>query len=97
VKTAFFGEDCNWGRILAAIGSSGVKVRPERIDLSMGPVQIVKNGVGLGKDQEEQTQEILKEREIDLGVHLHQGNAQAEVLTCDLSFDYVKINASYRT
>jgi glutamate N-acetyltransferase/amino-acid N-acetyltransferase len=97
VKTAFFGEDCNWGRILAAIGSSGVKVRPDRIDLFMGPVQIVKNGVGLGKDKEEQTQEILREREIDLGVHLHQGKAQAEVLTCDLSFDYVKINASYRT
>ncbi len=97
VKTAFFGEDCNWGRILAAIGSSGVKVRAEKIDLFMGPVLIVKNGVGLGKDKEEQIKEVLREKEIRLGVHLHQGKAQVEVLTCDLSFDYVKINASYRT
>lgn len=97
VKTAFFGEDCNWGRILAAIGSSGGQVRPEKIDLFLGPMQIVKRGVGLGKDKGEQTKEILREREIHLGIHLHQGKARAEILTCDLSFDYVTINASYRT
>jgi len=97
VKTAFFGEDCNWGRILSALGSSGASVRPEQIDLFIGPVQIVKKGVGLGKDRQPQVKEILKEREIELLVHLHQGRAQTEVWTTDLSYDYVKINASYRT
>ena len=97
VKTAFFGEDCNWGRILAAIGCSGVKIRPEKIDLFFGPVQVVKNGVGLGQEREGQAKKVLQEREIDLRVHLHQGKGESEVLTCDLSLDYVKINASYRT
>jgi glutamate N-acetyltransferase/amino-acid N-acetyltransferase len=97
VKTAFFGEDCNWGRILSAIGSSGAKIVPEQIDLFLGPVQIVKKGVGLGRDRDQGVKEILKGREIDLLVHLHQGRSQAEIWTTDLSYDYVKINASYRS
>lgn len=97
VKTAFFGEDGNWGRVISAIGSSGAKVRPERIDLFLGPVQIVKKGMGLGNDRKAPTKEILKGREIDLVIHLHQGRSQVQVLTCDLSYDYVKINASYRS
>ncbi len=97
VKTAFFGQDCNWGRILSAIGSSGVQIIPEQIDLFLGPTQIVKKGVGLGRDRDQGVKEILKKREIDLLIHLHQGRSQAEVWTTDLTYDYVKINASYRS
>lgn len=97
VKTAFFGQDCNWGRILSAVGRSGASVRPEQMDLFIGPVQIVKKGMGLGKDREPEVQELLKQREIHLTIYLHQGKADIEVWTCDLSYDYVKINAAYRT
>jgi glutamate N-acetyltransferase/amino-acid N-acetyltransferase len=97
VKTAFFGQDCNWGRILSAVGRSGAGMRPEQVDLFIGPVQIVKKGMGLGMDREPEVQELLKPREIHLTIHLHQGKAEFEVWTCDLSYDYVKINAAYRT
>ncbi|MDH7500723.1 MAG: bifunctional ornithine acetyltransferase/N-acetylglutamate synthase, partial [candidate division NC10 bacterium] len=97
VKTAFFGEDCNWGRILSAIGISGATVEPDQIDLFVGPVQIVKKGMGLGVDRDPKVKEILQQKEIHLEIDLHQGSAESEVWTTDLSYDYVKINAAYRT
>jgi len=97
VKTAFFGEDCNWGRILSATGISGATVKSDQIDLFLGPIQIVKKGMGLGVDRDPKVKEILKQKEIHLVIELHQGKSRAEVWTTDLSYDYVKINASYRT
>lgn len=97
VKTAFFGEDANWGRILAAMGRSGVKFSPDRVDIAFGDVVIVKNGLGLGKDVEAAATKVLKEKEITVTIDLYDGKACAEVLTCDFSLDYVKINADYRS
>lgn len=97
VKTAFFGEDANWGRIIAAMGRSGVKFSPDRVDLAFGDVVIVKNGLALGKDVEAAATRVLKEKRITVDIDLHDGKASAEVWTCDFSIDYVKINADYRS
>lgn len=97
VKTAFFGEDANWGRIMAAIGRSGVRIYPDRVDISFGDVLIVENGLFLGEQAEEEATAILKERQISVSVDLKDGNGCEEVSTCDFSVDYVKINADYRS
>ena len=97
VKTAFFGEDANWGRILAAMGRSGIKFSPDKVELSFGPVLLVKHGMSLGKEVEAEATKVLKEKEILLTIDLFDGKASAEVLTCDFSLDYVKINADYRS
>jgi glutamate N-acetyltransferase/amino-acid N-acetyltransferase len=97
VKTAFFGEDANWGRILCALGYSGVHIDPNKIDLFFDKAPIVKKGVGVGPRLEEKAAQILKKRSFKITVDLHQGKSQFSVLTSDLSLDYVKINASYRS
>jgi glutamate N-acetyltransferase/amino-acid N-acetyltransferase len=97
VKTAFFGEDANWGRILCALGYSGVQVDPNRIDLFFDNAPIVKRGAGVGGPREEQAGRILKNKSFKVTVDLHQGKGQFSVLTTDLSLDYVTINASYRS
>ncbi len=97
VKTAFFGEDANWGRIFAAMGRSGVKFNPDLVDISFDDVMIVKNGLGLGKEAEQKADSVLKKREICLTIDMKEGNICEEIYTCDFSLDYVKINADYRT
>jgi glutamate N-acetyltransferase/amino-acid N-acetyltransferase len=97
VKTAFFGEDANWGRILCALGHSGVDVNPNRIDVFFDQVPIVKNGMGTGSRLEEKAGKTLKKKSIKVTVDLHRGRGQFSVFTTDLSIDYVKINASYRS
>jgi len=96
-KTALFGEDANWGRILAAVGRAGIAVDPEKIDIFFGPVQMVKSGFGCGKEAEAEATRVLKQDEFTLTVDLNQGSETETVLTCDFSIDYVKINADYRT
>jgi len=97
VKTAFFGEDANWGRIMGAIGRSGVRIYEERVDIAFGDVLIVKNGLFLGKRAEEAATEILKQKQFSVCVDLKDGAGCEEVHTCDFSLDYVKINADYRS
>jgi glutamate N-acetyltransferase/amino-acid N-acetyltransferase len=97
VKTAFFGEDANWGRILCALGYSGVHIDPNRIDVFFDKAPIVKKGMGVGSPLEERAGRILKNKSFKVTVDLHQGKSQFSVLTTDLSLDYVKINASYRS
>jgi len=97
VKTAFFGEDANWGRIIAAMGRSGVGIYPERVDIAFGDVLIVKNGLGQGKEAERAATSVLKEKNIVVTIDLKDGNGCAEIYTCDFSIDYVKINADYRS
>lgn len=97
VKTAFFGEDANWGRIIAAIGRSGVKVYPERISIAFGNVLLVKNGVSLGADAEKEATQVLKGKNISVIIDLKDGTGCEEVYTCDFSLDYVRINADYRS
>ncbi len=97
VKTAFFGEDANWGRIVAAVGNAGIKVKPEEINLFFGPTQLVKNGHYLGVEAEKKIAAYLKSKEITLRLVLQSGKGKSCVWTSDLSLDYVKINALYRT
>ena len=97
VKTAFFGEDLNWGRVMCAVGYSGAPIDPDRIDVFLDKVPIVKRGVGLGETFESRARKVLKEKSFKVTVNLHQGKGEFSVFTMDLSFDYVKINASYRS
>ena len=97
VKTAFFGEDANWGRILCALGHSGVRINPNRIDVFFEKAPIVKNGMGVRPRLEEKAAEVIKKRSFKVTVDLYQGKSQFSILTTDLSLDYVKINASYRS
>jgi glutamate N-acetyltransferase / amino-acid N-acetyltransferase len=97
VKTAFFGQDANWGRIIAAVGYSGAAMDPERVELSFDQVQMVKNGVFVGGDAEAHGSDVLKKNEFSVTVGLNLGAGTAVVYTSDLSYDYVKINADYRT
>lgn len=97
VKTAFFGEDANWGRIIAAVGYSGIAVDPNRIDIFFDEVPVVKNGIGTGKDLEAQATQVLKKPEFRVLIQLHGGSAEGRYYTSDLNYDYIKINADYRT
>jgi glutamate N-acetyltransferase/amino-acid N-acetyltransferase len=97
VKTALFGEDANWGRIIAALGRSGVPIEPNRVALAFDRVPIVKAGVGLGRNAERQISRVVRRREFTIALDLGLGSAVAQLWTTDLSYDYVKINASYRS
>jgi len=97
VKTAFFGEDANWGRIIAALGRSDCNFDPERVSISFDAVLLVENGLVLGPEREVAATEVLKQNQFTVTVHLNEGKAETEVYTCDLSYDYVKINADYRS
>ena len=97
LKTALFGEDANWGRILAAAGRAGVPLEPGTIDVYFGDVMMVKNGLGCGKRAEAEATHILKQSEYTLTVDLKAGAGKASMFTCDFSIDYVKINADYRS
>ncbi len=96
-KTALFGEDANWGRILAAAGRSGVPIDPALIDVSFDGVMMVENGVGCGEAAEARASAVLKQPEFTVGIDLHMGSSSYSIYTCDFSIDYVKINADYRS
>jgi len=97
VKTAFFGQDANWGRILAAVGYSGAEVEQDRVSLWFDDVPMVRGGVFLGGEAEAQGTEVLRKREFRVTVDLRLGAGAAAVYTSDLSHEYVSINADYRT
>ena len=97
VKTAFFGEDANWGRIFAAMGRSGVRFDPTRVDIAIGDVVLVRNGLAIGPKAEEAATLLLKDKKIAVSIDLKDGVGCEEVYTCDFSLDYVKINADYRS
>lgn len=96
VKTAIFGEDPNWGRILAAVGYAGVDVPVDNIDIFLGDVPVMLKSSPVDFEAEEM-QDVMHEDEITITVDLHAGEAQGKAWGCDLSYDYVKINALYRT
>ena len=99
-KAAIFGHDANWGRILCAMGYSGAQFDPEKVDLffesAAGHMQIIKDGVAVDYSEEEATR-ILSEPEVTAIADIRMGDAQATAWGCDLTFDYVKINADYRS
>ena len=98
VKTAFFASDPNLGRILAAVGYAGIADLDQTlIDLFLDDVHVVRQGGRHPDYREEDGQRVMKQSEITVRVNLHRGVAQATVWTCDLSHDYVTINADYRS
>jgi len=100
VKTAFFGEDANWGRILCAAGYSGANFNPDKTSISFsslgGEILLFTNGEPIKFDEDKALQ-ILKERKIQILIALQDGNSEATAWGCDLSYEYVKINGEYRT
>jgi glutamate N-acetyltransferase/amino-acid N-acetyltransferase len=97
VKTALFGADPNWGRIVCAVGNAGVEFDPAKIDIAVGEAEIVRGGVGLGEAAEHAAHEVMRRGEYVLRVHLHAGRGEGRHTTCDLTVDYVKLNADYRS
>ena len=100
VKSAVFGRDANWGRILCALGYSGCEFDPELVDISfrseVGEVAVCKNGRGLTFD-EDQALRVLTPHEVEIFIDLNQGTAMSTCWGCDLTYEYVKINGEYRT
>lgn len=96
VKTAIYGTDPNWGRIVSAIGYSGVRVEPSAVKVSIGPFDVFENGLPC-PIVEEDVKEYLEKDTIQIFVELNQGTNSATAWGCDLTYDYIKINASYRT
>ena len=96
VRTAFAGNDPNWGRILAAMGATSVPFVPERVDVRFGPVTVCRFGMGASFDPG-QVGVVLGRHDVDVTIDLNLGSAEATVLTCDLTHDYVTINAEYTT
>jgi glutamate N-acetyltransferase/amino-acid N-acetyltransferase len=96
VKTAFFGNDPNWGRLMMAAGRAGVRFDPDRVALWIGDVQLVRDGEPLPFDAQ-QAVAALKQPEVTTTLELAEGAAAARVWSCDFSYDYVRINAEYHT
>lgn len=97
VKTAFYGQDPNWGRVMAALGRSGIEMKEDQICIWVDGVHIVDQGVGTGLTREREAAERMKNPEFKVTVDLGLGRWEDTVLTCDLTHEYVSINAHYRT
>ncbi|HWF59295.1 MAG TPA: bifunctional glutamate N-acetyltransferase/amino-acid acetyltransferase ArgJ [Nitrospira sp.] len=97
VKTALFGEDANWGRVMAALGRSGVAIDPDKVTVRFDDIVMVHRGIGMGLEAERKIAQVFKQKEFTVTVQLGQGHAHAHRWTTDLSYDYVRINASYRS
>ena len=95
VKTALCGSDANWGRIIAALGYSGITIKEESTDIFLNGIKVAGRGTATGRDKE--ANERLKGKEVRIVADLHLGKGCAKILTCDLTEAYVKINAEYRT
>ncbi|RJQ40256.1 MAG: bifunctional glutamate N-acetyltransferase/amino-acid acetyltransferase ArgJ [Nitrospiraceae bacterium] len=96
VKTAVYGNDANWGRIMAALGHSGIEFYEDKTDIHIGGVQVTGRGVATGRDNDA-NRYLRNNREIKILINLNMGRASAKVLTCDLTEEYVRVNAEYRT
>ena len=96
VKTALFGEDPNWGRIFCAVGNAGAPFDPDKVDILLNKNLLVKNGSPTNLSPQKLVK-AMQQHEINITIDLHGGKEWEEVLTCDLSYDYVKINAEYTT
>lgn len=96
VKTAFFGEDPNWGRVICAVGYSGADMVPEKTVVKFGGITIFANGTGATYDKKALAH-VMKEKDIVIDIELNMGQEDATVWSCDLSYEYVKINGEYHT
>jgi glutamate N-acetyltransferase/amino-acid N-acetyltransferase len=97
VKTAFYGQDPNWGRIMAALGRSGIRMREEKVSILIDGVKIVEGGLGSGEGSEKEAADRMTNKEFTLSIDLHQGEHEETIITCDLTHEYININADYRT
>ena len=97
VKTAFYGQDPNWGRIMAALGRADIEMHESKIDIRIDDIRIVSGGLACGMEAEKQAAQIMTRDEFVLSVDLHQGNFRDHVVTSDLTHEYIDINADYRT
>ena len=96
VKTAFFGEDPNWGRVICAVGYAGVPMDPQKTVVKFGDIPVYANGVGAEFD-EEALRKVMAEHDIVIDIDMGAGKEEATVWTCDFSYEYVKINGEYHT
>ena len=96
VKTAFFGEDPNWGRVICAVGYAGVPMEPEKTVVKFGGIPVYAYGVGAEHD-EEALKQVMSQKDIVIDIDMGLGEAEATVWTCDFSYEYVKINGEYHT
>ena len=97
VKTACYGQDPNWGRIMAALGRAEIVMEEETVDIWVDDILIVSAGLGKGEAAEKKAAEIMLKKEYTLTIDLHQGDFEDRMTTCDLTHEYVSINANYRT
>ena len=97
VKTAFYGQDPNWGRIIAALGRADIQMEEAHVDIWVDDIQIVTSGLGNGPEAEKKAAEKMTRKEFSVTIDLHQGFFQDRIVTCDLTHDYVSINADYRS
>jgi len=97
VKTALFGEDPNWGRIIAAAGRSGAEIDPYKTDIYFEDICLMRQGMGLGEKAETKALSIMKKEAFEIIIDLNAGQYKDYIVTSDLSYEYVKINADYRT
>ena len=95
VKTAIYGNDANWGRIMAALGYSGADIREEKVDIYFGKVKVAGKGLASGRDKA--AGEVLRKKHIKIIIDLNMGKGSAKVLTCDMTEEYIRVNADYRT
>jgi len=97
VKTAVFGHDPNWGRIMAALGRSGISMEENKVQIWIDGVKIVEGGVMTTEKEERRAAEKMKNEQLTIAIHLNQGRWKDRITTCDLTYDYIRINADYRT
>ncbi|MGM0524198.1 MAG: bifunctional ornithine acetyltransferase/N-acetylglutamate synthase, partial [Bacillota bacterium] len=96
VKTAIHGADANWGRIITAVGYSGEPIDPNQVSVKLGEIMVVNHGVPVSFSEEEAKQ-YLQQTDVKIDVNVGEGPGEACGWGCDLSYEYVRINASYRT
>ncbi|SHK94456.1 glutamate N-acetyltransferase [Selenomonas ruminantium] len=96
VKTAFFGEDPNWGRVICAVGYAGVPMDPDKTVVKFGGIPVYANGVGAKYDETE-LRKVMEAHDIVIDIDMGEGDAKADIWSCDFSYEYVKINGEYHT
>jgi glutamate N-acetyltransferase/amino-acid N-acetyltransferase len=97
VKAAVFGRDANWGRIMAALGRAGIDIEEHKVQLWIEGVKIVEGGTMVSVEAEKEAAERMKGEEVTITIHLNQGTSKDRITTCDLTYDYIRINADYRS
>ena len=97
VKTTIFGQDPNWGRIMAALGRAGIKMEENKVQIWIDGIKVVDGGLMTSEKEERKAAERMKKEQITITIHLNQGKWKDRIITCDLTYDYIRINAGYRT